>query len=169
MAFFTAGTALTAAKLNAINGYVIKTADQSVTSSTTLVNDTHLSFAIPASGTYIVDAWLYGVSAANAAGDLAVGFSFPAGTFHAGGAGGPDINLASNSIEPGEWLAALSVASGTGVVAFGLSTTVTQSHVHGILIATAAGTLQLMWAQYGSNASASTLKAGSHMRVDQVA
>jgi hypothetical protein len=51
----------------------------------------------------------------------------------------------------------------------GLSATQLAIKVHGILIATASGTLRLMWAQMAANASASTIKAGSHMLVRQVA
>jgi hypothetical protein len=148
--------------------YVAKTADESVTSSTTLQNDDHLFFTVDAAGTYVFDVWLYGTSAANAAGDLKVGFTFPTGTCHMGGAGA-SINLAADSIDSGEWLAFAPATSGSTVTQFGLSTAVTQSHVHGTLIATATGTLRLQWAQFSSSASASTLKAGSHMLVRRVA
>lgn len=168
MALFTSGQVLTAAQLNALNGYVLKTADQSVTSSTTLANDTHLLWTIGATGTYIFDVYLFGTSAANAAGDLKVGFTFPTGTCHFGDEG-PSVNLASGSADVSEWQANLSATSGTTITPFGLSTAVVLCHVHGILIATATGTLRLQWAQWASNANASTLKAGSHMRVQQVA
>lgn len=168
MALFTAGVPLTAAQLNALGLYAVKTADQSVTSSTTLVNDTHLSITLPSVGSYLVDVWLYALSAANAAGDLAVGFTYPTGTLNIGGAG-PDSALASGNIEPGQWGAALSQPSGTIFNSYGLSTGAVTIHLHGLFIATATGTLQLQWAQLASNANASTLKAGSHMLVRQVA
>ena len=168
MALFTAGNVLTAAQLNALNGYVLKTADQSVTSSSTLTNDTHLLYTIGATGTYIVDLWLYGTSAANNAGDLKIAFTFPTGTMHFGTAG-PSVNLLSGSADVSEWFANLSATSGTTFTNVGLSTTVSQTHIHGILIATATGTLRMQWAQFASNANASTLQAGSHMLVRQVA
>jgi len=154
--------------LNAINGYVAKTADQSVTSSTALANDTHLLYAIGATGTYIFDVHLFATSAANAAGDLSVGFTFPTGTLHFG-VNGLNNTLASGSSTPGEHAGTLSATSGTTSLPLGLSTATTYQTVHGILIATATGTLRLQWAQFASNANASTLKSGSHMLVRQVA
>lgn len=167
MALFTAGQVVTAAQLNAINGYVLKTADQSVTSSTVLVNDTHLSYTIPAAGTYIVDLWLFASSGANAAGDLLFGFTFPAGTFYAF-TDGLDIGLASAANGTVQ-MAGVAATSGAAIQAFGLSTSVTAALIHAVFIATAAGTLRFQWAQNASNASASTVKAGSHMLVRQVA
>lgn len=168
MALFTAGQPLTAAQLNAQCGYVEKTADQSVTSSSVLVNDTHMLYTIGAVGTYLIDLYLWGVSAANAAGDLKVGFSFPTGTMHFGTAG-PSVNLASGSADVSEWIANLSATTGVTFTNVGLSTSVTQTHIHGRFAATATGTLRVMWAQFAANASASTLKAGTHLRVQQVA
>jgi hypothetical protein len=167
MPLFTAGDVLTAAKMNAINGYVLKTADESVTSSAALQNDDHLFYTIPTVGTYAVDAWLFGTSAANAAGDLQYGFTFPAGTFYAFSTG-LDINLASGTSGTSLW-AAQTATSGVAIQAFGLSTGGTAMHIHGLFVATATGTLRLQWAQNASNANASTLKAGSHMLVRQVA
>ena len=154
--------------LNALNGYVLKTADESVTSSTTLQNDDHLLYTIGATGTYVFDLHLWALSAANAAGDIAVAFSFPTGTLHFQGQG-PDPSLASGSVQTGEWKAVLSATSGTTAISYGLSTNLVGIHIHGHLVATATGTLQTMWAQVGSNASATTVKAGSHMTVRQVA
>lgn len=168
MALFTTGQPLTAAELNVLGLYAAKTADQSVTSSTTLVNDTHLSVALPVVGTYLFDLWLYGASAANAAGDLSVGFSFPAGTCMAGGIG-PDVSLASGNAVIGQFGVNTALTSGGVYNAYGLSTGVTLTYLHVNLTVTATGTFQLMWAQSTSNASASTLKAGSHMLGRQVA
>ena len=154
--------------LNAINGFVRKTADESVTSSAVLQNDDHLLYTISAAGTYVFDVILVGTSAANAAGDIAVGFTFPTGTLHLIGQG-PDIGLASGNVQTGQWGAGLSIASGATFNGYGLSTNNVGIWLHGILIATATGTLQLQWAQNTSNASASTVKSGSHMVVKQVA
>jgi hypothetical protein len=168
MALFTAGNTLTAAQLNALNGYVTKTADQSVTSSTTLVNDTHLLYTIAATGTYVFDVCLIGVSAANAAGDLMTGFTFPTGTMWLSGVG-PDPSLASGNAVIGQFGANDAYLSGANFNAYGLSTSKTTINIHGVLTATATGTLRLQWAQQASSASASTLKSGSHMLVRQVA
>jgi len=154
--------------LNAINGYVEKSADQNITSSTTLTNDTHLLYTVGAVGTYVFDAYLYATSAANAAGDLAVGFSVPTGTCHFG-IHGADPAIASGNVGSVNLGALLSATSGTTLATAGLSTSAMLIWIHGRLSATATGTLRLMWAQASSSASASTLKAGSHMTVRQVA
>lgn len=154
--------------LNAINGFVRKTADESVTSNAVQQNDDHLLYTIGATGTYLVDVFLYATSAANAAGDIRVGFSFPTGTMHFSALGADDT-LASGSAQIGQWASILSATSGTSFLAMGLSTSTLGIQVHGILIATATGTLQFQWAQFGSNANASTVKSGSHMLVRQVA
>jgi hypothetical protein len=167
VALFTTGQVVTAAQLNALNGYVAKTADQSVTSSTTLVNDTHLFYSITSAGTYVIDIFMHGVSAANAAGDLAVGFSYPTGTLYPS-LMGLDTNLASGLNGTSIWVGG-TVASGAVFQGIGLSTSITTSHAHCLLVATATGTFRLQWAQAVANANASTLKAGSHMLVRQVA
>ena len=154
--------------LNALNGYVRKTADESVTSSTTLQNDDHLLYTIGATGTYVADVFLFATSAANAAGDLNVGWSFPTGTLHYGGAG-LGLGLASGNDGTVTPPGLLSATSGTSVLGFGLSTSTLIITIRAILIATATGTLQFMWCQNSSNANASTLKSGSHMTVKQTA
>lgn len=151
--------------------YVAKAADQSVTSSAVLANDTHLSIAIPAAGTYLFDVWLMALSAADAAGDLNVAFSFPTGTCDWQGIG-PHNSLATGSNVVGEWIARNAATSGVTATPYGLSANggiPLGIRLHGRLVATASGTLRLMWAQQTSNANASTLKAGSHMTVQQVA
>lgn len=153
--------------LLALSGFVYKTADESVTSSATLQNDNHLTYTINQAGTYVVDMHLIGTSAANAAGDLQIAFTFPTATFY-GTAYGADTGLASGSVQTGQW-GANTLTSGTVFQNFGLSTAFLGIHFHGLMVATASGTLQLQWAQQASNANASTLKAGSYMTVKQVA
>lgn len=155
--------------LNALNGYVLKGSDQSITSSTVLTNDTALSLAIPAPGTYIADLMVYATSAANAAGDLNVGFSFPTGTLHYSTPGALDPSIASGNTGTVTGSAILSATSGTSVIGVGLSTVTFGIHVHAHFVATASGTLQFMWCQNSTSVSASTVKAGSHMTMRQVA
>lgn len=170
MPLFTDGVVADAQLLNSLHAYVLKTADESVTSNATVQNDDHLLYVLPATGTYEVVVKLWASSAANAAGDLRVGFSFPTGTMHVGGIG-PDSSLASGSASTSEHVGILSTTSGSSVtnLGYGLSTTTNLIVVHGLLIATATGTLRLQWAQITSNANASTVKAGSHMLIRRVA
>jgi hypothetical protein len=168
---------VTAAELNsnvrdnllAINPTPIKkTADQSVTSSTTLVNDTHLSYAVVA-GTYIFDWYLVGTSAANAAGDIGVAWTYPTASLALAMGNGPDAGLASGGIQTGQWSANSAITSGTLFNTYGLSTNNITIWLHNIFTFTASGTVQLQWAQASSSASASTLKTGSHVVPRQIA
>lgn len=172
MGLFGASEDVTSPKLNSMSDYVLKTADESVTSSATLQNDDHLVYALPATGTYLFKVNLFAVSAANAAGDIRVGFSFPTGTCHFRGVG-PHNTLASGSQSDGEWAGVIGATSGTDFIPYGLSVVSGVYHIgiklEGILIATATGNLRVMWAQYASNASATTVKAGSHMQINRVA
>lgn len=154
--------------LEALNGYVQKTADEPITSSTTLQNDNELLKTIPQAGTYVFDLYVFAASAANAAGDISMGFSFPTGTLHFS-ARGLDVALPSGTTADADTRANLSATSGTTSTNRGLSTADNMIWIHGVLIATASGTLQFMWAQATSSASASTVKSGSHMTIKQVA
>jgi len=147
--------------------FVSKAADESVTSSTTLQNDDHLSCSIGATGTYDITLHLIGTSAANAAGHLNAAFTFPAGTFYLTGAG-LTTALASGSSGSVQMFAS-SITSGTAFASYGLSTSQVSIILHGTFVATGTGTLQLQWCQAVSNANASTLKTGSSMKVQQVA
>ena len=151
--------------LNALNGFVRKTVDESITSSTAVQNDNELVFTIGATGTYVFDLYLLVTSAANAAGDIQVGFSFPTGTLNLWGPG-TDPALGSGTIASGKF-AASGATSGTFWNDYGVSTTASGFNIHGLLQATATGTLTFQWAQFASNANATTVKANSHLIVKQ--
>lgn len=147
--------------------FAVKPTDESVTSSTTLQNDDHLLGAIPAAGTYLFDLYAM-VSGGNAAGDIKFGFTFPTGTLHFMGLG-LDVSLASGTTGTMETNSKQGAASGTTIIGYGISTTPTWIQLHGILIATAAGTLQTQWAQVASSPTASKVLAGSHLVLKPVA
>jgi len=167
----------TAAKLqqlsDAINErsklYVLKTADESVTSSTAQQNDNELLLAVEANVTYIGALVVAATSAANAAGDINIGYTFPSGaTLHFWSIGAHNA-LASGSQADLEAIVRLSATSGTTVTPYGLSTA-NINIVQPLLLTTSstAGTLQMQWAQQSSNANASTVKAGSYMYLERV-
>lgn len=174
---FVDGVAPTATQLQTYHDYLLamnpaplmKTADQSVTSSTVQVDDTHMQYTIGSTGTYVVDVWLDVTSAANAAGDIQVGFSFPTGTMRAWSGPGIDPALASGTLAQGKFAANMGLTSGTAWTDFGVSTTSAGFVIHALFTATATGTLKFQWSQFASNANATTVKAGSHMLVRQVA
>lgn len=135
-----------------------KTADQSVTSSTALIDDTHLQFAIAAQHEYIFEL----VLAVTGPGFTKVAFNAPAGS-----AG---------------WWSLEQTITGTRAS----STTLTSTFVDGESISgntngdlinlngyvdngATAGTFKLRWAQGSSNGSPTILKKGSWLRAYRVA
>ena len=135
---------------------VRKSSDQSVTSSTTVVNDSQLKFAVEASATYIFEAWLY-TYAADGTPDIKVTFTGPAGStvlwsssqviFNAGGATTLTV-----------------VAAGGTTADLFVDANFRAIQLYGtILNSTTAGDVQLQWAQNTSSANSTTVKAGSYI------
>ena len=133
---------------------VRKSADQSVTSSTTIANDTHLKFAIGANETYTFNLWLY-TSAAN---------STPGIKWNVAGPSGSTVFFSPPNTYP--------MADGATVIAtIGSATDTFQGFVDGnlrpmliqgsILNGSTAGDVQLKWAQNTSSGTSTTVKAGS--------
>lgn len=155
--------------LGAINGYVIKTATESVTSSTVLQNDDELLYAIGQTGTYLGELHLPVLCASGQTGDIKFGFSFPTGTFGFHGAGA-DVGLAAaTSAASGNWQGNRNATSGTTSLSYATTsslTTYVALWFH--FAATATGTVRLMWAQDVSNANAAQVLQGAWMHVKQV-
>ena len=133
---------------------VRKSSDQSVTSSTTVVNDSQLKFAVAANETYIFQAWLY-TYAADGTPDIKVTFTGPSGStvlwsssqviFNAGG------STTLTVVSAGATTADLFVDSNFRAI-----------QLYGtILNSSTAGDLQFQWAQNTSSANSTTVKAGS--------
>ena len=152
----TAGTGLawTTLTAGATVAKVRKSSDQTVTSSTTLVNDSQLKFAVAANETYIFQAWLY-TYAADGTPDIKVTFTGPAGStvlwsssqviFNAGG------STTLTVVAPGATTADLFVDSNLRAI-----------QLYGtILNNSTAGDLQFQWAQNTSSANGTSIKAGS--------
>lgn len=162
---FTVGEVLTASNVNtyfAQTNHVFKSATESVTSSATLQNDDALLFSVAADTNYMFRFLCSINSAANAAGDINIGFSFPAsGVCYFYGIG-PHNSLVSGSQVDGEFIVREGATSGTTATPYGCSTTGNTAIIEGYLdTAGTAGTLQLMWAQQASNANATNLRLGS--------
>jgi hypothetical protein len=154
--------------------FVAKTADQSVTSSTTLVNDTHLTLTVAASASYTFELMLMAQSAGgSAAGDFKAGFTFPAAAschFMGTGPNNADLPGSSSSNSNGEWIARNNATSGSSTIPYGMSGIPIGIRMTGLLITGAnSGSLRLQWAQGASDANATTLLTGSFMRMTRVA
>ncbi|MBD9700637.1 hypothetical protein IHE56_00730 [Streptomyces sp. ID01-12c] len=150
--------------------FVRKTADESVTSSTTLQNDNELVLAVSANCTYAFRVWLLATDATDANGDIKFAFTFPASAVCHFSGRGPHTLLASGAFGDGEYIGRNTATSGSTVASYGLTTSVIGIEITGLLIVGAnAGNLQLQWAQNTSDANATTVQAGSFMTLERVA
>jgi hypothetical protein len=143
--------------------YVRKTADESVTSSTTIQDDDHLFVSVAASVTYEVLVFVLYEGATT--GDMTIGFSGPAGATFDWAPGGQRNDNATIQVDRG-------LISTTKIV--GTSGTGAANHavamIHGILIVgTTAGTFRFRFAQGTSDATATTVLTGSYMRLKRIA
>lgn len=143
--------------------WALKAADESVASSTTLQNDDTLLVTLEANATYEFVAHVGYVG--NTTGDIKLAFTFPSGaSCYWSGKGGPASDDTFGSSGSTRHSVSFGDASGTSL-SFAGSTTVLSVHILGVVTtASTAGTLQLQWAQNTSNATNTTVKAGSFLR-----
>jgi hypothetical protein len=164
-ATWTVGELVLASKLNThvrdnlnstAHPIVRKTADESVTSSTTFQNDDHLFFAMAANEVWYVRVGLRVFDASASVADLKVVFTAPASataaltTNHNKVGGGPVSRGAGTFLSSGE--------------TFDISNVDEWIEIYGLVMnAGTAGNFQLQWAQQVSNASAVTVKTNSYI------
>lgn len=163
----TWGTTVNTA-LNQLNGYDVfarKTADQSVTSSITKVDDTHLSGSVLANGVYIVR-WSLRTDGATA-GDLRYAFVGPGAATMAWESAGLAAADATNVAPSITDVAAIGTDAVHGTIGTGSTTRVDGSGL--LLVSSTAGTFKLQWAQGTSSATATRVLTGSWMFARQVA
>lgn len=139
-------------------GVLYKTADESVTSSTTLQADNHLTgYALTAGGYYAVEGHLEADGGAGSEGQLALAFSQAPQDFFmtvAGADSGSFLYASTRTAGGSVTFLTDGVGSPTGVMVRG------QFRAN----ATTGGTVGLEWAQLGAAATALTLYAGSWLR-----
>ena len=132
-----------------------KTADESVTSSTTLQDDNDLLIAL-ASGEAVEFSGMLFVTAGSATPDIKMAFTVPAGAtlYWFGEWFENTIYGSTEGVVIGSTAKSFNVGSNlTGVIKF-----------NGVVVnSTTAGNLQLRWAQNTSNGNATKLKIGSHL------
>lgn len=155
-----AGARITAAMLQGIAPLgALKTSDQSVTSSTVLVNDNALSVPVAANAGYLVFAMLDYEGGTQGAADLKFQWTGPSGAtlvlsfvyYPTAGGVGANTNLAA--------ITGLSVTRTAGTNGAGVTLPV---FMFGTLrTASTAGTFQLQWAQNTSSATPTIVHAGS--------
>lgn len=134
-------------------------------STTTLAADPHLSVTL-SPGTYSIDAFL--MYDGDAAADLKLSWTAPAGTTGAWWPGGPDSSVAAQASLP-RWGALSDIGtSSLPVGAIGAGTIVTCRPV-GTAVVVTAGTVALTWAQQTTSATATILRGQSTLRLQRIA
>lgn len=166
---FSAGQVPTAGELNELLPlFVYKTADESVTSSTTNQPDDHLILAVAANLTYDLEfLWIY---AADSTADIKFGFSAPTGATldwgcHAqlGGGTGISGSVAFDSQTIGQQAFIL------GGFGAGNTQNMTARGWGRLVVSSTAGNLSVNWSQNASSATSSIMRAGSKMTLRKVA
>lgn len=160
-ALIVAGSRITAALIASIAPLeFIKPADQPLTSSTAMQNDTALFLPVAAGATYDFGCYLDYEAAGPGTGDLAWTWALPAGA---------TLRYASGHVNSGAFVftsylgSATVIASGQGAGNI-LAVTMEGSLVTG----STAGTLQLRWAQNTSNATPTIVHAQSKIRLTRI-
>lgn len=133
-----------------------KAADLPRSNTTTLASDPDLSIAVAANAAYHVWGWVYATGAAISTADIKLAWSAPSGA--AGAWDGLGYSTASTTV---------SLSSGAGLASsrsFGVNgANFSSVRIEAYVTTTTAGSLALQWAQNTSNATATTLKAGSRL------
>lgn len=132
-----------------------KTSNQTVVSSTVLVNDSNLAWAVVANAVYLLDMRIQ--LKADTAGDLKMGWTFPAGLTMLWGYWGA-YDTASAFTSNSQLVQTDTAAVGGIGTAVGVTVA-----VYGVVtVSSTAGTLQYQWAQNASNVNATAVCAGSY-------
>lgn len=135
-------------------------------STTTATADPDLLFAINANdlGTYLLEGFISYTGAAIGSGGLKIGFSY-SGTISSGTwmGQGNDTTSTSNYSGQGTGFGGTTVNFGTNGGNFSVVT------FNGSFIATTSGTLSIIWAQVASNATATSLRLNSWLKLTRIA
>ncbi|KKN75269.1 hypothetical protein LCGC14_0382680 [marine sediment metagenome] len=141
--------------------FVVKTADEDVTSSTTLQDDDALLFAIGASERWVFEFFIIWKSTTT--GDIKFTITVPSGATGAWVLGRQEGTGGSEPTYRG------SLTFGAGVLAEATSTNHYGTHIWGaVLNSTTAGNATLQWAQNTSDATKATVFTHSWLRAMQV-
>jgi len=169
VAAFSAGQILHASDLiRVLPVFAVKSADESVISSTTLQNDNELFVSLAANTTYQLNLALLATEATGTTADLKLAWTMPSGcrldaanvgahTSWTGSSANPEVEFNSWQAETSTTTSTRSFGTINAGIVFGY-------HVRGIVTnGGTAGTLQLQWAQAASVAENVTVKAGSSL------
>lgn len=142
--------------------YVFKTADESVTSSAALQDDNHLFLPVEVNAAYRVEGFILYEGATT--GDMLMGWSGPASATFDWTPGGQNNTNASIQVDRGT----ISTSKQVGTAGAGAANQVVALPVGYLQTGATAGTLTFRWAQGTSDATATIVLTGSHLRMRRV-
>ena len=152
----TAGSRILASQIQGVAPLgAYKITGQSVTSSTTLVNDGDLYLSVAANGVYVVQGSFL---VTGGAGNFKYTFTIPSGAGGNFSATQYTTGGTFESLTPITWTTVPTAQSGEAIWLYGL-----------LVNSTTAGTLQLQWAQNTSNGTPTTVGAYSYITAWQIA
>lgn len=172
---FYAGQKVTATQMQSLARDITtveKSADESVTSSTTYQDDDEITFPNLSAGTYWLNGSLFYTGSQS--GDIHMHWTWPAGgggyfswtavglhdTWTDSVGGGRDAQIQAGCHN---------LSSPTDEAWFGVGTLFSRPVIWtGRLVLAVAGTLTLQWAQYTSNGTATTVQAGSYFTLEKI-
>jgi len=142
---------------------IVKSADETVTSSTSLQDDNHLTLSIAANETWSFDLTLFQTGATS--GDLKLALAIPSGAAITWGY----VGWLTSGVAPAT--AAFNAGGDANVAALGSfgASTFDIVQIYGVCAnSTNAGSLTLRWAQNSSDGTATTIRARSFLRAQKV-
>lgn len=143
-----------------------KTADETVTSSTTLQDDDQLFLPVAANARYLMDAFFIYTGAGDPAGGLRMGWTGPSGATMKWTNFGTSQNVSPTLVNYNVVVENIGGARGVGTNG---ATEMSCQPRGRLATAGTGGTLRLQWAQGVSNATGTVLKAGSCVRLVRIA
>ena len=142
---------------------VMKASDESITSDVNRQNDDELLFAVAANEDWAFQVWAL-VSAGAEAGDINFGLSVPSGATWTMAGTGPTLSATDPLNASGNYEA------GGANLGFGIDATLKVGIILTgyVSVGGTPGTVTLMWAQWGSDATATTVEAGSWLLAHRI-
>jgi hypothetical protein len=146
---------------------VLKSANQDVTNTTTLQNDTELTYPLAANGIYRVRIVIFALSA-SATPDLKTAWAVPTGTSGLKMCQGPTDTAASFTSRTNT-AARMSGHAFTTTVVYQVDTAAVAIEEEGIVtVGSTAGNVTLQWTQNTANATATSVLASSFLTVERL-
>lgn len=144
-----------------------KTADETVTSSTTLQDDDQLFLPVAANARYILDAFIIYTGAADPAGGLKMGWTGPSGATMKWTNFGTNGDITGATLV--EYNVVVETIAGGRSVGTNLTTEMSCQPRGRLATGGSSGTFRFQFAQGASNATGTVVKAGSYVRLVKVA